>query len=494
EEGEANGHFNMTYLAMSLAFFANAVSQRHGEVSRALLRPFWRHLLENEVPVAHITNGVHLPTWTAPQIARLLGAEGRPVRGEDFRTRAAEIDLGALWKARADAKRRLMRELIGRTERSYLARHDSPRLLAQIREEMERPALLIGFARRFAPYKRAALLFKDKERAARIFADEERPVRLLFAGKAHPDDRAGRDILKQIFELSRTEPYIGKVVFIENYDLALARQLIQGVDVWLNNPIRPLEASGTSGMKAAANGGLNLSILDGWWLEGYDGQNGWAIGREESSADQEHEDQFDSAHLLHLLEEVVVPLFYEQDAAGLPRRWLERVRRSLATIPAEFNTERMLAAYRDVAYLPAARNFAALGAGGARGARELAREHERLRRGFAQVKILGVRMVDPSALKAGDVLEVKAEVEHLELAPEDLRVEFVVGTLEGAPEALQGMAVVPLAPRAAPAGGAFEYEGTYTIPSSGTYGYGIRVRPRAAAAWDLALLNSVAWA
>jgi phosphorylase/glycogen(starch) synthase len=270
--------FNMTYLALSFASHVNGVSRLHGIASRRLLKPFWPGLLEEEVPVRTVTNGVHLPTWTHPRVAKAIGASGdHPITGEDFQRLAPQADAKALWRARREARQALIERARDSLERSFVDRGDSPLTLHRMLEGLDEKALFIGFARRFAPYKRAHLLFRDVERLQEILSDEARPVRLLIAGKAHPRDRKGLDILRDIAERTRSPDLLGRVFFLEDYDMDLARTLVQGVDVWLNTPTRMQEASGTSGMKAAANGGLNLSIGDGWWPEAYDGANGWQI-------------------------------------------------------------------------------------------------------------------------------------------------------------------------------------------------------------------------
>ncbi|HVS20171.1 MAG TPA: alpha-glucan family phosphorylase, partial [Planctomycetota bacterium] len=334
--------FNMTLLALHFAGFVNGVSQMHGEVSRELLATFWPGLLRAEVPVQAVTNGVHLASWVHPEVTAVVSSGDAPVRGADFAKRAADLDDARLWAVRRSARRTFLERVRAHLERSFVARHDSPNVLQALLYGLEEDALLIGFARRFAPYKRAALLFRDLERLVALFADTERPLRVFFAGKAHPRDELGKQVLRGIVEHSRRPELLGRVFFLEDYDMDLARRMVQGVDVWLNNPVRGLEASGTSGMKAAANGVLNLSVADGWWPEGRDGDNGWSIGNGRDYADQDLQDELDSANLCRLIRDELLPTFFERDAAGLPQRWLERVRRCLGSIPPAFSTERMV--------------------------------------------------------------------------------------------------------------------------------------------------------
>ncbi|MEM7517996.1 MAG: alpha-glucan family phosphorylase, partial [Planctomycetota bacterium] len=261
-DGEASGEFNMTYLAMHFAVRVNGVAKLHGVASRKLLHPYWPQLLEEEVPIRTITNGIHLSTWVAPELTKELGADSRTLEADDFVDATKKLKPARLWELRRAAKAELLTKLRGSLRKSFVDRGDSPRLLGAMLDGLEEDALYIGFARRFAPYKRAHLLFSDMERLLKLVGDTKRPLRFLVAGKAHPADERGKDILRGIAEKARTDELAGKVIFLEDYGMDLASSLVQGVDVWLNNPTRMLEASGTSGMKSAANGGLNLSIAD----------------------------------------------------------------------------------------------------------------------------------------------------------------------------------------------------------------------------------------
>jgi len=485
------GDFNMTYLALAFADVVNGVSHLHGLVSKELLQPVWPRLLTNEVPVDSITNGIHLPTWTNPELAALLGAEGRSVTGDDFRRAAGGLDPAKLWEVRTRAKERLV-EAVGRhLQQSFVERQDSPAVLSRMLEGLTGDALLVGFARRFVPYKRADLAFRDLERMRAILDDEERPVRLLFAGKAHPADEHGQEIVKRVAELGRRDEYIGRVFFLENYDMEIARLLVQGVDVWLNNPIRKLEASGTSGMKAACNGGLNLSVLDGWWVEGYDGRNGWAIGNERMFPEQELQNEMDAENLYRLLEEEVVPLYFERNRKGLPLRWLERARHCLATVPPVFNTDRMVSDYRDRAYAPLAVNAVADAREDFGPARHRAEHFRRVRRAFADVKISAVSVTHFGDLNVGDDLEAHVEVDLAGLSPDDVIVELVVGHKREA-DKLHHPVYVPLAAVGEPAVPQ-PFEGSHRMERSGNYAYGIRVRPRTDGG-SLALSDLMCWA
>jgi phosphorylase/glycogen(starch) synthase len=448
-----HGDFNMTYLALNFAGFANGVSKLHGKVSQRLLHPFWPRLLESEVPVTSITNGVHLPSWTNPEVQALVGVKEPRVRGKDFERAAPSIDDRALWTVKERAKSRMLAEIRARLEESFFERGDSPSILHRMLDGIQPECLWLGFARRFAPYKRAQLLFRDPARLKALLDDSDRPLRVVFAGKAHPNDKLGLELVKRVAEMQRTDEFMGRVFFVEDYDIELARTLVQGVDAWLNNPIRPLEASGTSGMKVAANGGLNLSVLDGWWVEAHDGKNGWSIGGGRVHPSQDLQDELDGDNLYRLLEEDLLPMFFERDESGLPREWLARVKHNLLTIPPQFNSDRMVEEYRDRAYAPLARSWFALAADRGAPARALAARNALVRKGFAEVKILGARIADLAGVQVGDLVEVRVDVDLGPLVSDDVVVELVLGHTNGNGD-LHNRIVVPLASATQPESGA----------------------------------------
>ncbi len=485
--------FNMTYLALSFASVCNGVSKMHGEVSRELLHEYWPSLLEEEVPVQSVTNGIHLGTWTHPCLAELMGVTGRPVTGDDFRNHAKDLDPKVLWHARQGLKLRLKTEVSARLERAFVGRNDSPLLLNRILEGLDEDALWIGFARRFAPYKRAALLYKDIARLADLCNAEGRPVRILVAGKAHPRDGHGQDILKGIAQLARGDELVGRVIVVEDYDIDLARFLVQGVDVWLNNPTRGLEASGTSGMKVAANGGLNLSIADGWWPEAADGKNGWTIGSvEKAYQDQELQDQYDASTLYRMLEEELVPLYFDRDADGVPQGWMERVIHDLETVPSVFNTDRMVEEYLETAYRPLCVAQCELRDDRSR-AQRIADGAQRIRRGFENIKVVELRHADLQSLHVGDTVEAWVRVDLDGLCPDDVEVELVFGNAPGDGQ-LRNMVVVTLEPTGESEGNVHAFRGAHCIERSGRFAQGIRVRPRSLSASPSALRDLVLWA
>jgi glycogen phosphorylase len=352
---EDRGQFDMTAFSLRLTRGANAVSHLHAQTANET----WQGVVDH--PILGITNGVHGATWIGLPIAQLLEALGADLDDLDessqagrFWERLERIPGRELWDAHLRQKRELAHFARGRL-RSQFARHgEAPSVLAELETALDPDVLTIGFARRFATYKRAGLLFSDIDRLARMLFDENRPVQVVFAGKAHPADRPGQRVIQEIFQRSRSPQLRGKVYILENYDVRVARFLVQGVDVWLNNPRRPLEASGTSGMKAAQNGVPNVSVLDGWWDEGFEGDNGWAIGDRESDPDESAQDWRDAQDLYRILEEEIVPSYYDRDANGLPKRWLAVTRRAMATALWRFSTTRMLHEYTEQLYLPAA--------------------------------------------------------------------------------------------------------------------------------------------
>jgi glycogen phosphorylase len=350
---DPNAPFDMTAFVLRHAVDANAVSQLHGTTATET----WQALAGH--PVQAITNGVHVPTWLGRPVRRLIQrAIGVPLgvdmTGPEPLAGLGSLDDEQLWSAHQQQKREMIAFLESRLARQFARHGESPETLRAVRSALSTDALTIGFARRFATYKRAALLFRDEERLARILSSADRPVQLVIAGKAHPADRPGQQVIQHIFELSRSDRLRGRVFIVEDYDMRIARFLIGGVDIWLNNPRRPMEASGTSGMKAAINGIPSVSILDGWWDEGYNGTNGWAIGDRHADGDDGAQDAADADALYRLLEEEIVPRYFDRDG-GLPVEWLVTMRASIAAALWQFSTARMLTEYVDRLYLPAIR-------------------------------------------------------------------------------------------------------------------------------------------
>ncbi|UUO07623.1 alpha-glucan family phosphorylase [Blastopirellula sp. J2-11] len=359
EPQNENETFCMTVVGLKLSRRANAVSQLHGHVSRRMWAHLWPWRVEEEIPIGHITNGVHVPSWVAWQMLQLYDRHfpsGWYSRmGEaDFWQNIHSVDPGELWETHATLKNLLLQFVRRRVSRQCRRRGESDEAVERARTLLDPNILTIGFARRFATYKRADLLLDDPDRLDEIVNSANRPVQFIFSGKAHPKDEPGKAKIREIFNLRNDERFRHRIVFVEDYDINVGRHLIQGVDVWLNNPRRPLEASGTSGQKVVLNGGLNCSILDGWWAEAHDGNNGFAIGNGRTHSSVERQDERDGEQLYRVLENEVVPLFYDRDVDGLPREWIKRMMNSIGTLAWRFSAHRMVMDYTRHAYVPAA--------------------------------------------------------------------------------------------------------------------------------------------
>ena len=360
-ENPGNPHemFCMTVLGLKLSRRANAVSALHGEVSREMWMGLFPGRAEDAVPIGHITNGVHVPSWLAPQMFRLydrhLGTDWHKYSGESRTWEGIEnIDDGELWETHLSLKARLLAFVRQRAVEQAERRGESREKLQRLSRVLSPDALTIGFARRFATYKRANLVLSDIEQLASMVNDPKRPVQFVFAGKAHPLDEPGKRVLQEVALMMRDTQLGDKFVFVEDYDINVGRHFVQGVDVWLNNPRRPLEASGTSGQKVVLNGGLNLSVLDGWWAEAYDGLNGFAIGTGRTHSNMNVHDSRDGEDLYRVLRDEVIPLYYQRDRDGLPRGWIKRMKRTIRTLGWRFNADRMVMDYALKCYVPAA--------------------------------------------------------------------------------------------------------------------------------------------
>jgi starch phosphorylase len=427
--------FGMTVLALRLANVSNGVSKLHGRVSRKMWHELWPDLPPNEVPITSITNGVHTQSWLSPEVAQLydryLGIqwEDRPT---DFAIwkRVEQIPDAELWRTHERGRERLVAFARTRLKGQLKRRGSPPSEIAAADEALDPEALTIGFARRFATYKRGDLIFRNPDRIAALLNDKDRPVQFIFAGKAHPKDNGGKELIQRVVQQSRKAEFRRRVVFIEDYDMNVARYLVQGVDVWLNNPRRPLEASGTSGMKVPGNGGLNLSILDGWWCEGYDGDNGWAIGAGEEYTDLTYQDEVESRALLELIEQDLVPAFYRRGADGLPREWIRRMKRSIMTLVPVFNTNRMVEEYTARCYLPSHHRAARLSADHLRAAKELAAWRRRLVGDWGQVRVEGVEAPTGELLRVGAEFPVRVRVNLGPFSADDVEVQLCHGVLD----------------------------------------------------------------
>ena len=491
--------FGMTKLALRMSAANNGVARLHGEVSRKMWQRLWPNLPESEVPIGHVTNGIHVPTWLSAEMKQLfdgyLGPRWREEPGDKrVWSHVAQIPDQTLWRTH-DRRRELLIAMARRCLREQLVRVGAPQSEVDGAAEVLDPnALTIGFARRFASYKRATLLLTDPERLARILNNEERPAQIIFSGKAHPRDHPGKELIQRVVELSRMEPFRRRIVFLENYDMTITRYMVQGADVWLNTPRRPREASGTSGMKAAANGGLNISILDGWWDEAYQPELGWAIGDGETYEDEEYQDAADAASLYDLLEYDVAPLFFRRTADGLPRGWIQRMKGSIATYTALFNAHRMVRHYTESAYLAAAERYQKLTADEMAGTRALAEWTREVHQHWPQIR---VALRDADAVNeygVGESFRVRAAVRLGPLTPDDVEVQLYLGRITTAGEIVDAE-IQPMHTERAKKAGEYTYEASsVTCRRSGFHGFTVRVLPRHADLNSPFLPGLVVWA
>ena len=488
--------FNMAVLALRTSAHANGVSKLHGEVSRGLFQRYYPQVPEAEVPIASITNGVHLRSWISDEIAtlydRYLGPEwwSRPAETWIW-DRVKDIPDEELW-ATHERRRQRMIAIIRRRLHAQLQRRGAPPAeLRKARGVLDTNALTIGFARRFATYKRATLLLHDPERLKKILLNPSMPVQFVFAGKAHPRDNEGKEVIKQLVAACQQEELHRHMVFLEDYDIQLARYLVHGVDIWLNNPRRPLEASGTSGMKVLGNGGLNLSILDGWWDEGYRGEAGWAIGGGEEYEDQAYQDYVESNALYTMLEGEVVPLFYRRDEDRLPRDWLTKMKNSMRLLCPQFSCNRMLHEYTERFYLPAARFGARMTANKLERARQLAHWKSNLQQNWSQVRFENLAAQDDGMPSVGGGLEVRAGVRLGAINPNDLSVELYYGPLN-AERHITNPRAVPMKWQSCQ-DGIHYYTGVIPCEHSGLHGYTARAVPAHPDALDSMSTGLITW-
>lgn len=482
--GDTAAPFSMPVLAMHAADHYNGVSALHGQVSRRMWKALWPDLPEHEVPITSVTNGVHTPSFVSDELGalftRYLGPRWSDATDDKaLWARTHSIPDAELWQTHEHRRHRLVtlarRWLRGAAERRGASRDD----VRACEEVLDPRALTIGFARRFATYKRADLLFTDLERVKRLLNNPERPVQLVFAGKAHPQDRPGKEFIRKIVHASREAGLKGKVVFIEDYDMRIARAMVSGVDVWLNTPRRPLEASGTSGMKAAANGALNLSVLDGWWAEAWADHGwdvGWAIGRGEEYQDGSG-DRVEAEALYDLLERDVAPLFFHRESRdGLPRAWIKRMKNAISLLVPEYSTMRMVKEYSERFYVKAVRSSTRMLEGDLKEAKQLTAWKARVSSAWSDVAVKDLVVGSRTELHVGDAMPVEALVQLGALTPNDVVVELYHGPTGGGHELLQG-SIVRMRPQGAASGGLYRYVGEIPTKDSGAHAFAARIMP-----------------
>ncbi len=478
-----NEPFSMTNLALRLSTFRNGVSKLHGEISREMCNNIWNGVPSHEVPITSITNGIHVKSWISHDMSELferyLGADWmeQPSEESPFR-RIEQIPDEELWRTHERRRERLVTFTRLRLQEQLKRRGAGQAALAQAEEVLNPQALTIGFARRFATYKRGTLLFRDIDRFIKILSDKDRPVQIIFAGKAHPRDSEGKELIRKIVHYIREDEFRRQVVLLENYDINVARYLVQGVDVWLNTPRRGMEASGTSGMKVLVNGGLNLSVLDGWWCEGYSGDVGWAIGSGESYQDPNYEDEVESHTLYNLLEKEVIPKFYERGTDRLPREWIRMMKNSMMRLTPKFSTSRMVGEYAERFYLPGQRRQQAFTANNMERSRELADWKESIRDRWPEVEIGKVDVISSGELQVGGKLQVRCQVRLGSIKPSDVTVELYQGNVDSQGNIQDGESVPMECIGAADDNGVHIFNGFIPCRYSGLCGFAVRVIPQ----------------
>jgi starch phosphorylase len=489
--------FCMTVLALKLSAHANGVSKLHGITSRRMWRNLWPGLPEEQVPITSITNGVHPRTWISHSMIDLLDR----YLGPQFQENPAKFEVWEhmdrisdeeLFRTHERRRERLV-AFVRHRLRQQLQRRGFPEAEIQMAEDVLSPyTLTISFARRFATYKRANLLLQDPERLIKLLTDSEQPIQLIFAGKAHPHDLKGKELIRELIHFAHDPKVRSQVVFLEDYDMTIARYLNSGSDVWLNTPRRPLEASGTSGMKAAMNGVLNLSILDGWWDEIYTPESGWAIGSGEEYEDQELQDEIESKAVYDLLEREIIPLFYSRGRDGLPRQWIRRMKAAMARVGKEMNSHRMLIEYSERFYFPALEKARELAADDYSSARAIASYLQRLKKSWAQVKVESLSVPQQRMYKIAENVEVSARINLGGLSPQELRVELYFGSISssGSIDDAQSVEMVPQGDGR----GTVEYRGRIECAVTGRQGYTVRLLPKHPALFHPYVPGYLRWA
>jgi starch phosphorylase len=492
---EPEDRFNMAVMGLRLAGRSNAVAALHARTSRAMFAGLWPDVPVDEVPIVAITNGVHAPTWISQEMHDLLTRYVLPDWDDaapDDWVRVREMRDDELWRAREQARERMVSIVRQRLQTSKLAQGLSVSDVAWTDEVLDPKVLTVGFARRFATYKRATLLLSQPERLKALLLAPDRPLQLVFAGKAHPADDAGKALIQQLYQFAAQPDIRHRLVFIDDYDISIARAMTQGCDVWLNTPRRPQEACGTSGMKAALNGGLNCSILDGWWDEWFDGTNGWAISSVEGDTDLARRDLIEANSLFDLLERQIVPLFYQRTEGPVPRRWVARVKQNLVSLGPKVTASRMVRDYATSLYEPAAASTDRMTAGNFALARDLADWKRRVLSGWGEVRITGVS-AETTTAELGSTRTVTATVQLGALAPSDVAVQLLHGPV-GQGDELIDPDVLTLTHAGSADDGAARYEGDFACDETGRYGFTVRVLPHRDNLASAVELGRIVWA
>lgn len=474
-------NFSMTILALKMSCKANGVSRLHATVARDMWSGIWPELPRREVPITNITNGIHTNTWISYEFAglfdRYLGASWKDEPADHtIWQRVSQIPDAELWRSHERRRERLVSFARARLKSQLMRRGASQKDINNADEVLDPEALTIGFARRFAAYKRGDLIFKDLERIKKILTNKEHPVQIIIAGKAHPQDNIGKELIKRIVALSKDPDLRHKVVFLEDYDMNVAHYLVQGADIWLNNPLRPEEASGTSGMKAAVNGAINFSVLDGWWCEGYNGENGWIIGSIDQYPDREYQDEVESTAIYETLEKEIIPLYFNRGQDDLPRGWIKKMKTSMQTLGPVFNTNRMIEEYTKRFYIPTALEHERLKKDNFALARKKAIWLKNLTNNWDNIKIISSEDNVKNEIKITNDMTVQAKIYLGDIVPDDVSVQIYNGYLDSMHRIID--ASIDEMRLVSKEGDAYIYEGKIKTDKVGHCGYTVRVMPQ----------------
>ncbi|MDR1861308.1 MAG: alpha-glucan family phosphorylase [Bacteroidales bacterium] len=479
----AEDRFNMSYLAANLSHGVNGVSMLHGDVSKIILKNLYEGYLPEELEIGYVTNGVHYSSWAAPEWKEVH----LKYFGKDFVDNQLDFDRWdnifrapdeVIWNVKKELKVKMISYIKSRFATTWIKRHENPKLISNVLNELNPDALTIGFARRFATYKRAHLLFRNLNRLAQIVNNPDRPVQFIFAGKAHPADKAGQDLIRSIVEISNRPEFVGKILFVQNYDINLAKKLVQGVDVWLNTPTRPLEASGTSGEKAAMNGTIHFSVLDGWWVEGYKENAGWALPQERSYEVQDYQDELDADTIYNILEEEIIPKYYQRNNKGVSEDWVGYVKNTIALVASNFTTARMLRDYRVKYYEPQAAQVARLSADNFTLARQICRWKEQVLAAWDKIEVLDIQIADgiTNVLRIGEEYPALVRLGLDGLSPDSVGLEMVV--TESGPNDTQKLVNRFEFAIGAVDGSVCTYTLNLKLMDPGAFAYGLRLFPK----------------
>lgn len=477
-------NFNMTVLALNLSGQRNGVSELHGAVSRNIFKNVWPKIPEDEIPIGHITNGIHTLTWLSPTIKYLydkyLARDWQEKLYEkNVWDKVDDIPAEDLWKSHCVLKTKMIGFVREKLKEQRIANNESIERIKEVDTLLDSNALTIGFARRFATYKRANLIFRDVARIQKILNDPERPVQIIFAGKAHPADAPAHEIIKHINDIAKQEGFHGKVVLVENYNMTLARNLVQGVDIWLNNPRRPLEASGTSGQKVCINGIINFSVLDGWWCEGYNGKNGWAIGDETIYDNEYHQDNADSESIYDILEKQIIPTFFDRNEKGVPEKWVEIMKESIKSNTSLFSTHRMVQDYTNKYYIPLMDRVEKQTLNNFKLASELSNWKKHIEKEWPQVDIIPDKQITQLNNKnfiSGESIPIYASVRLGNIEPSSVKVQIYYGDV-GNDNTIENPHIVDMQLEEKISDNTYRYTTNITLFEGGEYGYTFRVIP-----------------